>query len=359
MNERTEVLLGTRKGAFILDSDTGRAEWRVRGPFCDKWPIHHFVRASDGTLYGAGGNAWYGPSVFRSDDDGASWTQSSAGLTYGDEEPKITTIWNVTPSADGKTLYAGVEPAGLFRSTDRGETWTHVAGLREHPSRPEWQPGAGGLILHSIALDPRNPEHMWVGISSVGTFETTDGGTTWQTRNKGVRADFYPGPAPDYGQCVHKLLVDPTDPERLIQQNHCGVYRSDDSGASWTEITNNLPSDFGFPMSVSPSQPDTLWVIPHTGPEFGRHMIDGHAAVWRSRDRGDSWEQLDTGLPGENAYVTVLREAMATDRLDPVGVYFGTSTGQVFASPDEGDHWRLVADFLPSVWSVEAAVVQD
>jgi photosystem II stability/assembly factor-like uncharacterized protein len=359
VSERVEILVGTKKGAFVLDSDAARQKWRTRGPFCESWPIHHVVRSSDGTLYAGGGNAWYGPTVFRSEDDGATWTQSSTGMTYGDDEPKITTIWNVAPSADGKTLYAGVEPAGLFRSDDRGETWTHVAGLREHPSQPEWQPGAGGLILHSIALDPTDADHLWVGISSVGAFETTDGGKTWSTRNNGVRADFYPGPPPDFGQCVHKMLIDPTDPKRLIQQNHCGVYRSDDGGSSWTEITNNLPSDFGFPMGVHPRQPETVWVIPHTGPGEGRHMINGHAAVWRSRDRGDTWTQLDSGLPGENAYLTVLREGMGVDRLDPVGVYFGTSTGQVFGSNDEGDHWQLLADFLPDVWSVEAAVVGD
>ena len=360
MSERVEILVGTKKGAFILESDATRQQWRVRGPFCDTWPIHHFVRASDGTLYAAGGNAWYGPTVFRSEDDGATWSQSSSGITYGDgdDEPKITTLWNVTPSSDGKTLYAGADPAGLFRSDDRGGTWTHVKGLRDHPSRPDWVPGNGGLILHSIALDPNDADHMWVGISSVGTFETTDGGATWETRNKGVRADFYPGPPPDFGQCVHKLHIDPTNTARLVQQNHCGVYRSDDGGKSWTEITNNLPSDFGFPMAIDPKQPETLWVIPHTGPEAGRHMIGGHAAVWRSRDRGDSWQQLDDGLPTENAYVTVLREAMAVDRLDPAGVYFGTSTGQVFGSADEGDHWTLLADFLPDVWSVEAALAE-
>ncbi len=358
MDRRAQVLIGTRKGAFILESSIDRQAWDVRGPFCETWPIHHFVRASDDTLYAAGGNSWYGPTVFRSDDDGATWTQSSSGLTYGDTEPKITTIWNLTPSADAKTLYAGVEPAGLFRSVDRGETWTHVGGLRDHPSRPDWEPGAGGLCLHSIALDDTDPNHMWVGISSVGTFETNDGGETWQTRNKGVRADFFPGPEPEFGQCVHKLHVDPTNPARLFQQNHCGVYRSEDGGQSWTEITNELPSDFGFPLAIHPHDPSTIWVVPHNGPEAGRYMVDGHAAVWRSRDRGATWLQLDAGLPHVNAYVTVLREAMATDRLDPVGVYFGTSTGQVFASSNEGDEWRMVADFLPPVWSVEAAVVE-
>jgi len=358
VNEHVELLIGTKKGAFILESDAQRESWHVRGPYFESWPIHHVVRAADGTLYAGGGSAWYGATVFRSEDDGETWTQSSSGMTYGDNDDKITTVWHVSPSADGRTVYAGVEPAGLFRSDDRGETWTHVAGLRDQPSRPEWQPGNGGLILHSIAQDPTDADHIWVGISSVGTFETTDGGKSWETRNKGVRADFYPGPPPEFGQCVHKLLIDPTNPERLIQQNHCGVYRTDDSGSTWTEITNNLPSDFGFPMAVHPREAETLWVIPHTGPGDGRHMIDGHAAVWRSRDRGDTWQQLDAGLPAQNAYLTVLREAMATDRLEPAGVYFGSSTGQVFASADEGDSWRLVADLLPDIWSVEAATVE-
>ncbi len=357
MRGRIQVLAGTRKGAFILESDAARRDWRVRGPFCATWPIHHFVRRADGSLFAAGGNAWYGPSVWRSTDDGATWTQSSRGLTYGDDEPKIATIWNLT-AANGR-LYAGVEPAGLFASDDDGQTWSHVAGLREHPSRPQWEPGAGGLCLHSIAPHPTDPDRLWVGISAVGTFETTDGGTTWDVRNRGVRADFIPGPAPEFGQCVHNLRLDPERPGWLYQQNHCGVYRTEDCGRQWTEITSDLPSQFGFPLAIHPHDRSTLYVIPHNGPEQGRHMIDGHAAVWRSRDRGDSWQRLDDGLPTSNAYLTVLREAMATDRLDPVGVYFGTSTGQIFASGDEGDHWQLIADFLPPVWSVEAALVED
>ena len=357
MTARNQLLIGTRKGAFILESDDRRRDWAVRGPFCETWPIHHFVRASDGTLYAGGGNAWYGPSVWRSDDDGATWSQSSKGMTYGDVEPKVTAIWNLTPADEA--VYAGVEPAGLFRSEDGGRTWSHVSGLREHPSRPEWQPGAGGLCLHSICPHPTDRNRLWVGISAVGTFETIDGGRTWETRNRGVRADFIPGPPPELGQCVHNLRLDDSRRESLFQQNHCGVYRTDDGGRTWTEITEGLPSQFGFPLAIHPHDPSTIYVIPHNGPEQGRHMIDGHAAVWRSRDRGDSWQRLDDGLPTRNAYLTVLREAMATDRHDPTGVYFGTSTGQVFASADEGEHWRLIADFLPPIWSVEATRAGD
>lgn len=357
MRERVQVLLGTRKGAFILESDAARQQWRVRGPFCETWPIHHLVRAADGTLFAGGGNAWYGPSVFRSADDGASWTQSSRGLTYGDDEPKVEAIWNLTP-ADG-VLYAGVEPAGLFRSDDAGESWTHVSGLRDHPSRPDWMPGAGGLILHSIAVDPHDPAHMWIAISTAGTFETTDAGATWTPRNKGVRADFFPGPPPEVGHCVHNLRLDPSDSRRLFQQNHCGVYATEDGGASWTEITAGLPSEFGFPFAIHPHDPATVYVVPHNGPENGRHMVDGRAAVWRSRDRGGTWQRLSAGLPQEHAYLTVLREAMAVDRLDPAGIYIGTNTGQVFASADEGEHWQLIADFLPPIWSVEAAALED
>jgi photosystem II stability/assembly factor-like uncharacterized protein len=355
MSKRVEVLVGTRKGAFILQSDESRRTWQLRGPFCETWPIHHLVRDANGVLYGAGGSNWYGASVWRSDDDGASWTQSSEGLTYGDDGPKVTTIWNLTP-ADG-TLYAGVEPAGLFRSRDGGRSWQHVAGLREHPSRPDWQPGNGGLCLHSIVAHPTDADRLWVGISAVGALETIDGGRSWELRNKGVRADFYPGPPPEFGQCVHKLLMPAGQTDALYQQNHCGVYRTDDGGRQWTEITGELPSDFGFPLAIHPHDASTIYVIPLTNPEGGRHMIDGAAAVWRSRDRGDNWQRLAAGLPQAGAYLGVLREAMSTDRLDTPGVYFGTSTGQVFASADEGDHWSLIADYLPAVWSVEAAVV--
>jgi len=355
MKQRVSILLGTRKGAFILDGDASRQGWQIRGPYCETWPIHHMNwDAERGALLAAGGSPWFGPSVWRSTDDAETWTQSSEGLTYGDDGPKIATIWNVTP-ANG-SIFAGVEPAGLFRSDDGGDTWRHVSGLRDHPSRPEWQPGNGGLCLHSIAAHPTDKDRMWVGISAVGTFETTDGGTTWQTRNKGVRAGFLPEPAPEFGQCVHKLRLHPDRPDVLFQQNHSGVYRSDNAGANWTEVTAGLPSEFGFPMVIHPHDPKTVYVIPLNGDDKGRHMPDGHAAVWRSRDEGSNWERLDNGLPTSDAYLGVLREAMSVDRLDPIGVYFGTSTGQLFGSADEGANWSLIADYLPPIWSVETVV---
>lgn len=356
MSERVLLLVGTRKGGFILESDAERRDWRIRGPLCEGWPIHDMTHdPSSGALYAAGGNEWYGPAVWRSDDLGETWSHSSEGIAYGDEGPKIRKLWNVTP-AHG-SLYAGADPAGLFRSDGGGATWRHVGGLRDHPTRPEWEGGAGGLCLHSIVPHPTDPQRLWVAISAVGTMHTTDGGATWTLQNNGVRACYRPDPYPEFGQCVHKLAMAPGDPALLYEQTHCGVYRSSDGGASWQEITAGLPSQFGFPMVVHPRDPRTIWVVPLNGDQEGRYMPDGRAAVWRSRDGGDSWSDLRAGLPQENAYLGVLREAMAVDRLDPAGVYLGTGTGQLFASPDEGEHWSLVADFLPPIWSVDVAVV--
>jgi hypothetical protein len=353
MTDRLLLLVGTKKGAFIVESDAARKTWAVRGPTCDGWPIQDisYDRAS-GAMFAGGGSPWYGPTVFRSDDLGASWTQSSDGITYGDDGPKITAVWNVT-AAHG-AVYAGVGPAGLFRSDDGGATWSHVEGLTNHPTRPTWEPGAGGLILHTIVPHPTDRDRMWIAISAVGTFETRDGGLSWEPRNHGVRADFQPDPMPETGQCVHKLVAAAGEPEHLYQQNHCGVYRSFDGGVTWQEITAGLPSEFGFGMVAHPRDPLTVWNIPLNGADKGRFMPDASAAVWRTHDGGDTWIRGEDGLPQHDAYLGVLREAMARDELDPVGVYFGTSTGQLFASADGGSTWDAISTTFPPIWSVEA-----
>jgi photosystem II stability/assembly factor-like uncharacterized protein len=353
---RVLLLVGTKKGAFVLEDDGSRTNWHLRGPFCDTWPIYHMMfDDATQTLYASGGNPWFGPGVWRSDDLGNTWSHSNAGLTYGEGGPPITTMWHLT-AAHG-ALYAGADPAGLFRSMDQGQTWTHVEGLRAHPSRPSWNPGGGGLCLHSIVAHPTDPARLWVAISAVGTFASDDAGETWTTRNQGVRAEFQPERYPEYGQCVHKLLL-AADGEQLYQQNHCGVYRSADAGASWEEITTGLPSDFGFPLALHPRDPNTLYVVPLNGADKGRFVPDGRMAVWRSTNRGDDWAPLTEGLPAQDAYLGVLREGMAVDTLDPAGIYVGTSTGQVFGSADEGASWQQLCTNLPPIWSVETALLE-
>ena len=353
---RSVLLVGTSKGAFLFDGDAKRTSWSLRGPLCEGWPIHDLsVDPATGAILAGGGSPWYGPAVFRSDDLGSTWTHSSEGLTYGDDGPKIPTVWNVT-AAHG-SIWAGVEPAGLFRSDDGGKTWSHVAALRDHPSRPSWQPGAGGLICHTIVPHPTDPARMWVAISAVGTFATEDGGATWEARNRGVAAVGGPDLYPETGQCVHKLVMAAGEPDRFYQQNHSGVYRSADAGQNWEDISEGLPSEFGFAMAAHPRDPSSGWVIPMTHPEEGRTPPDGALAVWQTRDRGDTWERHGEGLPQENAFVGVFREALAVDRLDPVGVFFGTTTGQLYGSTDEGRTWDLVAANLPPIWGVETHVL--
>ncbi len=358
MAARVLLLVGTKKGAFILESDAERRDWLLRGPLCSGWPISYMSHdPATGTIYAAGGNAWYGPAVWRSPDLGRTWTHSSAGITYGDGGPSIDALWTVEP-ANG-AVYLGVAPAGLFRSDDRGQTWEQVAGLRAHPTAPQWQAGAGGLCLHTIVPHPDDPDQMWVAISAAGAYYTADGGRTWEPRNRGVRAEFREDKYPEFGQCVHRMVMAPGRPERLYQQNHCGVYRTDDGGRQWTEVSRGLPTDFGFPFAVHPRDPEKVYVIPLTTPEAGRHAPGGSLAVWRSSDGGDSWTRQSRGLPQENAYVGVLRHGLAVDSLSPAGVYFATSTGQVFGSSDEGESWSLLADYLPNTVSIAAVVVED
>jgi photosystem II stability/assembly factor-like uncharacterized protein len=359
MPQKILVILGTKKGVFIAESDADRRAWDIRGPYCETWPIHHAIGdPASGTIYAGGGNEWFGPAVWKSTDLGRTWTHSSEGLAYAAGEEPIKAVWSVAPR--NGHLYAGVQPAGLFRSEDHGETWSHIEGLQKHPTRKEWMPGGAGLILHSLVAHPNDDDKIWVGISSAGVFHTADGGATWEPRNRGTRADFNPDDQryPEFGQCVHCLVMAPGEPDRLYQQNHCGMYRSDDGGKKWESIEAGLPSSFGFPAAAHPRDRETLFLLPLNGDSKGRYVPDAKAAVWRTRDGGRTWEDLRNGLPQQNAYFGVLRQAISTDRLDPAGVYFGTSGGALFASRDEGDNWEPIAEHLPTISSVETMVVE-
>jgi photosystem II stability/assembly factor-like uncharacterized protein len=354
MTKRTGLLLATKKGVFILEGDAKRRNWALKGPFCEAWPINHAVADPEtGTIYAGGGNEWFGPAVWTSEDRGESWSHSSDGLAYEEGKDPISAVWSLATANGG--VYAGVCPAGLFRSDDRAATWTHVSGLQDHPTRPDWQPGGAGLILHTILPHPADEKQLWVAMSAVGVFHTADGGKSWEPRNSGTRNDYLPEDQryPVFGQCVHSLAMAAGSPDRLYQQNHCGMYVSENGGTEWRSIEAGLPSTFGFPAAAHPRDPDTLYLFPLNGDSVGRYAPDGKAAVWRTRDGGASWSDLRKGLPQKNAYLAVLRQAMATDRADPAGIYFGTTSGAVFASADEGETWRPIAEHLPLISSVE------
>jgi len=355
---RIVVIVGTRKGCFLLESDEARQDWELRGPFCEGWPIYHAVHDPDsGTVYAAAASEWHGAAVWRSSDLGASWQHSSEGLNYGDGgELKLSKVSGLA-AAHGRLL-AGGEAAGVFESRDGGETFSLLSTLDGLPGRDEWNIASnqppGHLGMPGLLAHPDDANRFYVVVQGFGIFETTDDGASFTPRNEGLRAEW-PRPHPEVGFCVHKLVMAP-DRERLYQQNHCGMHRSDDAGRSWTEITEGLPADFGFAAAAHPHDRDAFYVIP-LDPGHARCMPDGAAAVWRTRDAGSSWQRLDRGLPQRGAFLGVLREGMAIDDLDTPGLYFGTSTGQVFASADEGDTWNEIASYLPGIASVEVAVL--
>ena len=354
----TVLLVGTRKGCFVLESDADRRDWKVRGPFCDGWPIYNAVHdPASGSIYAAAASEWHGAGIWRSSDLGENWEFSSEGLTYGDDGMKLSKVHGLA-AAHGRLL-AGAEAAGLFESRDGGKTWTLISTLDGQPNRELWNDPAnqppGHLGMSAILPHPEDAARFWVIIQGHSIFETTDDGATWTPRNKGLRADW-PLENPEVGYCVHKLVLSPADHQRMYQQNHCGMHRSDDQGQSWVEISEGLPSDFGFAAAAHPHDKDTFYVIP-LDPGHGRVMPEGHAAVWRTRDAGSSWQRLDRGLPERDAHLGVLREGMAIDDCDVPGLYFGTSTGQVFASNDEGESWNEIAGYLPAISSVNVAVL--
>jgi photosystem II stability/assembly factor-like uncharacterized protein len=355
---RTVLVIGTRKGCFLLESDQDRRDWQVRGPFCEAWPVYHAVfDAESGAIYAAAASEWHGSAIWRSPDLGETWTHSSEGISYEDGGRKLSKVSTLSV-AHGRVL-VGVEAPGIFESKDDGTTWSLLSTLAGEPGSEEWDDPAnqppGHLGVSALMADPAERDRFWAIVQGVGVFETTDDGSSWTPRNRGLRADW-PRPHEDVGFCVHKLVRSQADGDRMYQQNHVGVHRSDDGGSSWNEITEGLPSEFGFAAAAHPHDRDTFFVIP-LDPGHGRTMPDGKASVWRTRDGGSSWQRADHGLPQRDAYLGVLREAMANDDYDTPGYYFGTSTGQLFASADDAESWTEIASYLPAISSVEVAVI--
>ncbi|HYZ57670.1 MAG TPA: sialidase family protein [Streptosporangiaceae bacterium] len=362
------VLVGTRKGAFILTSDDKRKDWQVSGPHFGGWEIYHVTGspADPDRLYASQSTGWFGQLIQRSDDGGQTWQPVGNDFTYdgdpgehlwydGTPRPwKFTRVWHLEPSLhDPDTVYAGVEDAALFRSADGGKTWQELPGLRSQKSAPAWQPGAGGMCLHTIILDPVNPGRMFTAISAAGTFRSDDDGQTWRPANRGLRSEGIPDPDAEVGHCVHHVTMHPSRPEVLYMQKHWDVMRSDNAGESWTEVSGDLPSDFGFAIGVHAHEPETVYVVPIKS-DSEHYPPEGKLRVYRSKTGGNDWEPLTNGLPQRDCYVNVLRDAMAVDSLDSCGVYFGTTGGQVYASADAGDHWAPIVRDLPAVLSVKA-----
>jgi hypothetical protein len=385
---QVRVLVGTRKGAFILTADGKREKWEVSGPFFGGWEIYHMKGSpvDPDRIYASQTSGWFGQLLQASSDGGKTWFQpgvkpeeatpqfppvKSNRFVYdasaetgkpltthqwydGSQKPwEFKRVWHLEPSlTDPITVYAGVEDAAIFRSTDGGENWHEMPGLRGHGTGPDWQPGAGGMCLHSIILDPSNPERIYIAISAAGAFRSDDGGQTWKPINKGLYSKYIPNPTAEVGHCVHHIAMNPARPDKLFMQKHWDVMRSDDAGDNWTKISGNLPTDFGFVIDVNSNEPETIYVVPIKS-DSEHFPLDGKLRVYRSRTGGNEWEELGKGLPERDCYVNVLRDAMAVDKLDECGVYFGTTGGQVYVSPDGGDSWKAIVHDLPGVLSVE------
>lgn len=364
---KVRVLVGTRKGAFILESDGKREQWSISEPLFAGWEIYH-VNASPvdpNRLYASQSSGWFGQMIQRSDDGGKTWDPVDNKFVYdgvpgarqwydGTPHPwEFKRVWHLEPSlSDPDTVYAGAEDAAMFKTTDGGKSWAELSGLRQHGSGSSWAPGAGGLGLHTIIIDPSNEQRIFIAISAAGAFRTGDGGVTWLPIYQGLHSEHVPDPHAEVGHCVHRIGMHPSRPNTLFMQKHWDVMRSDNAGDSWHEVSGNLPTDFGFPIQVHAHEPETIYVVPITSDSL-HFPPDGKLRVYRSRTGGNEWEALGNGLPQSDCYVNVLRDAMAADKLDKCGIYFGTSGGQIYASSDEGDNWTTIAANLPPVLSVE------
>jgi photosystem II stability/assembly factor-like uncharacterized protein len=388
---QVRVLAGTRKGAFILTSDGKRQNWEVSGPHFAGWEIYHMKGSpvDPKRIYVSQTSGWFGQVIQRSDDGGKTWHQpgtpagqekdpsgqpkgesnkfvydaAAAPLTThqwydGTQKPwEFKRVWHLEPSLnDPDTVYAGIEDAAIFRTTDGAKNWNEMPGLRGHGTGPKWQPGAGGMCLHTIILDPKNPKRMYIAISAAGAFRTDDGGNTWKPINRGLRSQYIPDPNAEVGHCVHHVAMHKSRPDVLFMQKHWDVMRSDDAGDNWREVSGNLPTDFGFVIDVHAHEPETIYVIPIKSD--GEHYVhEGKLRVYRSKSGGNEWEPLTKGLPQANCYVNVLRDAMAVDSLEKCGIYFGTTGGQVYVSADAGDSWNPIVRDLPAVLSVEVQTI--
>ena len=366
------VLVGTRKGAFVLTADGKRKSWDVSGPHFAGWEMYHVKGspADPNRIYGSQSSGWFGQQVQRSNDGGKTWEPVNNKFVYegvpgthqwydGTPHPwEFKRVWHFEPSLDDPdTVYAGIEDAAIFKSTDGGQSWNELPGLREHGSGPKWQPGAGGMCLHTILLDPADAKRMYIAISAAGAFRTDDGGATWKPINRGLHSQYIPDPTAEVGHCVHRIAMHRSRPNTLFMQKHWDVMRSDDAGEQWHEVSGDLPTDFGFVIDVNTNEPETVYVVPIKS-DAEHYVHEGKLRVYRSKTGGNEWEPLTKGLPQENCYVNVLRDAMCVDSLDPCGVYFGTTGGQVYGSPDGGDSWSAIVRDLPAVLSVEVQTLQ-